>query len=79
MDTGVVGIVDLATKKSSKMKMKHANVSACPVSIAFAFIDPTRLDGLSNLSLTDLVKFSAVDTTVPSSTLISCKVVYFRD
>ena len=32
MDSGVVGIVDLSTKISSRMKVKHANVSLCTVS-----------------------------------------------
>jgi hypothetical protein len=57
MDSGVVGIVDLSTKISSRMKVKHANVSPYIVYIALTFIQPNRSDGLSNLSPTDLAKY----------------------
>lgn len=79
MDSGVVGIVDLSTKTSSRMKVKHANVSPQILYVTLTFIQRNRSDGLSNLSPTDLAKYSAADTTVPSFILMSCKVVYSHD
>jgi hypothetical protein len=34
-DSGVVGVVDLATKHPTKMRVKHANVSPATTNIAF--------------------------------------------
>lgn len=78
MDTGVVGVVDLITKKSSRMRVQHANVSPC-IMIHVARLDELyRLAGLLNSSLIDRTKSLVVATIVPYFTLISCKAAYFH-
>jgi hypothetical protein len=79
MDTGVVGIVDLTTKKSSRMKVNHTNVSPHVIFISLISNKLRRLAGLLNLFLIGLAKYLAADTTAPSFTLISYKAAYFRD
>lgn len=49
MDTGVVGVVDLASKKAARMKVKHTNVSSVIVCAVLSSIKPNRSGGPSNL------------------------------